>query len=343
MNKTVSYVLSALALCIPVVFALWPFAGTKLTEQEMARRWFQHMAKLEVPREPIQPVPEGFTLDRRKVTLGEKLFHDPRLSHDNTIACASCHDLDKGGTDRLPRSIGIGGSETAVNSPTVFNSGFNFAQFWDGRAATLEEQIDGPIHNPGEMGSNWPEVLTKLREDREQVAIFAEIYEDGVQEHNIKDAIATYERSLSTANSRFDRFLRGDADAITEREKAGYELFKSLGCSTCHQGINVGGNMYQWFGIFGNYFHDRGKITKADFGRFNVTGKPEDRFVFKVPSLRNVGLTAPYFHDGAGESLADAVNIMARYQLGRILSSEQTELLVAFLKTLTGHYNGKPL
>lgn len=295
---------------------------------------------LELRREPIVPISRQLDLDERKIALGERLFHDTRLSRDGTVACATCHDLAKGGTDRLPRSRGIGGAVGAVNAPTVFNSGFNFVQFWDGRAATLEEQIDGPVQHPSEMGSTWPGIIAKLNQDQDYVAAFAEIYGGGIQSDNVKDAIANYERSLITPNSRFDRFLLGDTDAITEREKAGYELFKSLGCSSCHNGTNVGANMFQGFGIFGSYFRDRGDITEADFGRFNVTGRVEDRFVFRVPSLRNIELTAPYFHDGSAQTLERAVEIMTKYQLGRPLSIEQAKLIVAFLKTLTGEYSG---
>lgn len=341
MNKTLIYGTVTLGLCGLVGAVLWLLAGTEPTWQERERYPGLPRAISEVPGEPIQPIPEELVLDERKIALGEKLFHDPRLSRDNTIACASCHDFEKGGADGMAASIGIGGSETAVNTPTVFNSGFNFVQFWDGRAATLEDQIDGPTHHPGEMGSSWSEIMAKLQEDHDLVTAFAEIYGNGIQSRNIKDAIATYERSLITPNSPLDRFLRGDANAITEREKAGFEIFKSYGCVSCHQGKNVGGNMYQGFGIFGNYFRDRGNVTEADFGRLNVTGKEEDRFVFKVPSLRNVELTAPYFHDGSAASLEEAVKIMAKYQLGRTLSSDEIELLVEFLKTLTGRYKNR--
>src|SRR5712691_3457285 len=293
--------------------------------------------------EPITPLPLHLPLDQRKVNLGHRLFLDPRLSHDNTRSCSSCHGLETGGTDRRARSIGIGGAKGDINAPTVFNSGFNFRQFWDGRAATLEEQIDGPVNNPREMGSSWPEVIRKLRADPGYARAFPDLYPEGIQDGNIKDAIATFERSLVTANSRFDKFLRGDQPALTERELAGYQRFKAYGCVACHQGVNVGGNMFQKFGIAADYFTDRGNITKADLGRMNVTGLERDRYRFKVPSLRNVTLTPPYFHDGSAATLPDAVNIMARYQLGRSLSPEDRDLIVAFLGTLTGEYKETPL
>jgi cytochrome c peroxidase len=296
-----------------------------------------------VPREPITPIPQDRKLDSRKVALGERLFHEPRLSKDNTLSCASCHDLRKGGTDQSPTSLGIGGARGKLNAPTVFNSGFNFNQFWDGRAHSLADQIDGPLQSPIEMGSTWDEVVAKLRGDPAYVAAFRQVYGAAIQPTHIKDAIVQFEESLYTPNARFDQFLRGDDTALTADEKAGYRKFKSYGCTSCHQGVNIGGNMFQTFGAMADYFVERGNITPADFGRFNVTGKEEDRFVFKVPSLRNVALTAPYFHDGSVERLEDAVAIMGRYQLGRKLSDADTNEIVKFLKTLTGEYKGKPL
>jgi len=293
--------------------------------------------------EPIEPIPQTIVLDARKVALGEMLFNDPRLSRDDTVACVSCHDLSTGGTDQLSRSVGVGGALGDVNAPTVFNSGLNFVQFWDGRAATLEDQIEGPIHNPKEQASNWHEILTKLGQDPDTESAFKRIYGDGIQSANVKDSIATYERSLITPNSRFDRFLRGDDGAITDEEKAGYELFKSYRCVACHQGVNIGGNMFVKIGILGDYVADRGGVTKADDGRFNVTGRERDRQVFKVPSLRNVALTAPYFHDGSTKTLEEAVKVMAKYQLGRPIFKDDLKRIVAFLRTLTGEYQGTPL
>jgi cytochrome c peroxidase len=292
--------------------------------------------------EPIQPIEAPRGLDARKVELGRKLFHDPRLSHDNQLSCATCHNLKTGGTDRKARSIGINGAVGAINAPTVLNSGFNFSQFWDGRAATLERQIDGPLQSAIEMGSTWPEVIEKLKHSQEYVQAFQQIYGDEIESDHVRDSIAEFERSLSTPNSRFDRYLRHDAGALTSREAEGYKLFKSFGCASCHQGVGVGGNMYQKLGVMAPYFTDRGHITKADFGRFNVTGDQRDMYMFKVPSLRNVELTAPYFHDGSAETLADAVRMMAKYQLGRHLTDQEVESIVEFLKTLTGELDGKP-
>ncbi|MDH3584499.1 MAG: cytochrome-c peroxidase [Phycisphaerae bacterium] len=293
--------------------------------------------------EPIQPIPQKMELDEKRVALGERLFHDGRLSSDGSISCASCHNLNLGGTDRKRFSNGVGGALGDINSPTVFNSGFNFKQFWNGRADTLEDQIDGPVQHPKEMNSTWPQVVKNVKADPEYASAFDGIYPDGVTPTNIKDAIATFERSLFTPDSRFDQYLRGDENAITQEEKDGYDLFKTIGCTSCHQGMNVGGNMFERFGVMANYFTARGNITEADYGRFNVTKKEEDKFRFRVASLRNVAITPPYFHDGTAVRLEDAVRMMARYNLGRKLSDEQVGLIVKFLRTLTGKYKGQSL
>jgi len=285
--------------------------------------------------EPIQPIPKQMKLDARKVALGKRLFSDVRLSGNCTVSCASCHDLKKGGTDNKSRSIGINGQLSDINSPTVLNVAFNFKHFWDGRANTLEEQAEGPILNPKEMGCNWNSLLGRLAKDPTYPAAFQEIFPDGITIAAVKSSLATFMRSLTTPNCRFDRFLRGDVSILTDAEKRGYELFKERGCVRCHQGINVGGNIFSKFGVLGDYFKDRGNVTKADLGRFNVTGKEEDRFVFKVPGLRNVSLTAPYFHDGSVATLEEAVSVMARYQLGSDIPKDEVNLIVAFLKTLT--------
>jgi cytochrome c peroxidase len=293
--------------------------------------------------EPIKPIPTEFKLDPKKVALGEKLFNDKRFSRDNTLSCASCHNLSAGGVDGTANSVGIGGAKSAVNAPTVFNSALNFRQFWDGRANSLEEQAAGPVHNPKEMGSNWAEVLGKLGKDAALVAQFKELYPDGLQTKNVQDGIGVFGRSLNTPNARFDKYLRGDKNAINTEELKGYELFKKYGCVACHQGVAVGGNMFQTFGVMGDYFAKRGNPTEADLGRYNVTKNEADKHVFKVPSLRNVALTAPYFHDGSAKTLNDAVAVMFKYQLGRSASPQDQEQIVMFLRTLTGEYKSKPL
>ncbi len=284
--------------------------------------------------EPIQPIPLQVALDNNKVQLGEKLFADTRLSIDDRVSCLSCHRLDLGGADRQVRSTGANGVPTKVNTPTIFNVEYNFRFSWNGQFETLEAQTEGLAQNV--MGMSWQQVITKLQQAPDYVQRFKAIYADGIALPNVIDAIVVYEKSLYTPNSRFDRFLRGDYMALTVEEKEGYRLFNSYGCISCHQGVNVGGNLFQKFGVIGNYFADRGNITAADYGRYNVTGSENDRFVFRVPSLRNVTITPPYFHDGTAQTLEQAIAVMAKYQLGRPLPQEHVRRIAQFLTTLTG-------
>lgn len=284
--------------------------------------------------EPLAPV----QTDARKVMLGRRLFHDVRLSGDETISCATCHSLDSGGAEPRATSIGIRGQVGPINAPTVLNAGLGFVQFWDGRAADLQAQAAGPVTNPLEMGATWEQVTQRLSADAELRAEMTAIYgEAAVTEANITDAIAEYERSLVTP-SRFDAFLRGDASALTEDERRGYETFQEVGCTSCHRGQGVGGTMYQRMGLVRRtYFEDRGTpLTDADRGRFNVTQRESDLHFFKVPILRNVALTGPYLHDGSQQTLEDVVRVMGRYQLGRELDAAQVREIVAFLNSLTG-------
>jgi cytochrome c peroxidase len=282
-------------------------------------------------------------LSSAKVALGQQLFHDPRLSKDNTISCASCHAMGSGGVDRKARSVGVAGGVGNINAPTVFNSGENFVQFWDGRAPSLEAQIDGPVNHPLEMASTWTQVLEKLASDTHYMERFGALYADGMNANNVKDAIATFERSLITPNSRFDKFLRGEPAALNPQETRGYELFQSYGCASCHQGRNLGGNMFEKMGLMADYFADRGQVTEADRGRFNVTKDRQNMYEFRVPPLRNIALTAPYFHDGQTQTLEQAIVIMTKYQLGRPMPAEDVNAIAAFLRTLTGEYLGSPL
>ncbi len=292
----------------------------------------------------IRPIPTKADVDPRAVALGAKLYHDPRLSGDGTIACATCHDLAKGGTDQARVSTGIRGQEGGINAPTTFNSGFQFMQFWDGRAATLEEQAAGPPANPIEMGATWPGIEKKLAADTALAGEITAIYPDGVSTKNITAAIAAFERTLITPGSRFDEFLLGGAAAMTAEQKHGYELFLSHGCATCHVGELLGGQSFERMGRTGDYFGDRGeKLADADNGRYNVTKREADRHKFKVPTLRNVARTAPYFHDGTQPDLRSAVVAMTRYQLGIVLPEGDVAAIVQFLEALTGEYQGKPL
>jgi cytochrome c peroxidase len=289
--------------------------------------------------EPIKPIEIEMKLDPKKVSLGRKLFLDPILSSDNSISCASCHNLRAGGADRGKNvSVGINNLVGSINSPTVYNSSLQFRQFWDGRADTLSDQADGPITNPVEMGSRWPDLLARLYKHPAYPGLFSEIYDDVITRNNVKDALSSFEASLLTTNAPFDRYLKGDQNAISKKAKNGYQLFKNYGCISCHQGKNVGGNMFQVFGVINNYFLTRGNITESDYGRYNVTGNEIDRYSFKVPSLRMAKYTPPYLHDGSQATLRDAVNIMFRHQLGREAPDEDKEAIVSFIESLAGEH-----
>jgi cytochrome c peroxidase len=292
--------------------------------------------------EPIQPLPFNVDLNAEKVTLGQKLFHDTNLSGDNSVSCASCHDLTKGGTDQSKVSTGIQAQKGGINSPTVYNAMYNVAQFWDGRAANLQQQAAGPVANPIEMGAKWEEVVEKLKAVPEYQQAFASLYaEKGLTKETVTEAIATFEESLVTTNSRFDQYLRGNESSLTADEKMGYALFKD-NCASCHVGEALGGASFEKMGVKQDYFKLRGgELTEADNGHFNFTKQEKDRYFFKVPTLRNVEVTAPYFHDGFATNLADAVKIMAKVQRDKILTETETHQIVAFLKTLTGEYKGK--
>jgi len=278
--------------------------------------------------EPITPIPLSVEVDKQKVALGEKLFFDTILSADNTISCATCHDLQNGGDDGLKFSFGIDGKEGDINSPTVYNAVYNFRQFWNGRASDLSHQTWGPIENPVEMGNSFQKLIYILNKTpyREE---FLDIYEDGITKHNIADTIAEYEKTLITPNAPFDKYLRGDKSAISQAQKDGYELFKTKGCIACHHGVNVGGNLYNKFGVMQ-------EVESKRLGRYEVTKNEADKYYFKVPSLRNIAQTAPYLHDGRYEELEDVVKFMARYQLGRTISQEEVDKIVGFLHALTG-------
>ncbi|MBK5301464.1 MULTISPECIES: cytochrome-c peroxidase [Gammaproteobacteria] len=293
--------------------------------------------------EPLKPLPTVPELNPLQVELGRRLFNEPRLSVNNTLSCASCHRLESGGADALAFSIGFNGAPLTINTPSVFNASLNFRQFWNGRADTLETQVHEVVQSPSEMGSHWEHVVKTLTADPAYKSAFAQAYPDGVTMNNVQKALATYERTLISANSRFDQYLLGNTEILTTEEKYGYQRFKDYGCIACHQGVNIGGNMFQKFGVMGDYFQVRGNPTEADLGRYLVTKAEEDRNVFKVPSLRNVAVTAPYFHDGSAKTLEDAVDVMFKFQLGRVPSDQDKTLIIKFLKTLTGEWGGKPL
>ncbi|WP_296061097.1 cytochrome c peroxidase [uncultured Amphritea sp.] len=297
---------------------------------------------MDLSSEPISPINPDNQLNQGKISLGRELFHDPRLSSDNSISCASCHNLKDGGADDTNVSMGVSGALGTANTPTVFNSSLNFAQFWNGRAANLNEQINGPIHNPVEMNANWPLIVKRLSQDPTIRQQFEAFYPDGVSTDNIRDAITEFERSLLTLNAPFDRWLRGEESALNNEQKKGYRLFKSYGCISCHQGTNVGGNMYAPFGAvkdISEYFNRRGtSLNDSDLGRYTITKDAADRYLFKVPSLRLASRTAPYFHDGSVKDLESAIKIMGRFQLGREIPDEHITAISRFIGSLKGDH-----
>ncbi len=280
------------------------------------------------PENPITP---------EKVALGKKLYFDVRLSKDDKISCNSCHQIEKFGVDNLPTSPGNDGKNGERNSPTVLNAALHIAQFWDGRAKDVEEQAGGPILNPVEMAMPSKEfVINKLSKDKEYVEMFKKAFpeeKNPMTYENLQKAIGAYERTLITTD-RFDDFLNGNPNALTAEEQEGLQLFIETGCTACHRGALLGGDSYQKFGVFADYWTMTGS-EKHDEGRFAVTKNEADKYVFKVPSLRNIAKTAPYFHDGSVEKLEDAVRIMAKLQLNKDLTEDQIKKITKFLEALT--------
>ena len=328
------------------------------TKTDMVLAWVkQHreqfypntLAAEEFKNEPVRPIPDSIAVDARKVALGEALYHDTRLSGDGTVSCATCHGINTAGVDNKQYSEGIKGQLGGVNAPTSFNACFNFVQFWDGRAATLAEQAGGPPLNPVEMGSaSFDEIAARLSADADFTARFKAVYPEGLNEQTITDAIAEYEKTLVTPNSPFDRYLKGDKQALTAEQVEGYALFKEYNCATCHAGVNMGGLSYELMGKRADYFKDReinakSGLTDADNGRWAQTKVERDRYRFKTPTLRNVALTWPYYHDGSVPTLDKAIDMMARYQVGREMPAADVQKVQSFLQALTGELKGKPV
>ena len=295
--------------------------------------------------EPVRPIDTQVDVDMEKVALGFALFHDTRLSVDNTVSCATCHALETAGVDNHQYSHGVDDQLGGVNAPTVYNAVYNFVQFWDGRAKTLADQAAGPPLNPIEMASpSFDHIIAKLKADKAFVKDFTKVYPDGITEANITDAIEEFERTLITPNSRFDKWLRGDDSAITADELAGYELFKKYDCATCHVGPNLGGQSYELMGLRKHYFADRGmELTNEDNGRYKETQLERDRHRFKVPGLRNIEHTWPYYHDGTRHTLDEAIYDMGLYQTGVEMAASEVDKIESFLLTLTGEYQGAPI
>ncbi|HLT26014.1 MAG TPA: cytochrome-c peroxidase [Zeimonas sp.] len=280
----------------------------------------------------VQPITPPKEIDLGMAELGKKLYFDPRLSKSGFISCNSCHNLSMGGTDNIPTSIGDRWQKGPINAPTVLNSSLNFAQFWDGRAPDLQTQAGGPIANPAEMAFTHTLALGVIESIPAYRREFRQVFgKDEIVINDVTAAIAEFEKTLVTPNSRFDQWLLGKADALTDQERRGWDLFKTSGCVACHNGVALGGNSFQKMGVVQPY-----EATSPVEGRSAVTGKEIDRMSFKVPTLRNVELTYPYFHDGAANTLSEAVDVMGRLQLGRHFTEQENADIVAFLKTLTG-------
>jgi cytochrome c peroxidase len=271
--------------------------------------------------EPITPVPTAPAFDPRKVALGEQLFRDVRLSRWNTHGCTACHDPDSNGSTRHTAAIIRSEAGRNFDVPTIFNAALSFRLSWEGKYRSLEEQAAASLVSHTTMNSSVQESVARLSSDPAASRQFRDAYGHGPDAGSLLDAIATYERSLVTPGSRFDRWLAGDASALSARELNGYRLFKSLGCVSCHQGVNVGGNLFQRRGVF----HPLGR---------------REPVMLRVPSLRNVAVTAPYFHDGSAATLEEAVRKMGASQLNFNLTDEQIAAIAAFLQTLTGNYQG---
>jgi len=291
------------------------------------------------------PVPASNKITKAKVHLGKQLFHDPRLSVDGTVSCASCHNVMSSGGDNRANSVGVKGQKGGRGAPTVWNSAFHSVQFWDGRAKDLEEQAKGPITNPIEMGmKDHDQAIARLKKIPGYVDAFKKVFgKNGLTIDNVAKAIATYERTLLTHNSTFDRWLKGDNKAISESAKRGALLAKTVGCVTCHSGVNYNGpdlemgeGFYQKFPLIEGSEYDDKYDLLSDLGRYEVTKEDFDKNKWRVPTWRNVALTAPYFHNGKVATLDEAVRVMAKTQLGKTLKENEVEDLVAFLKSLTG-------
>lgn len=281
--------------------------------------------------EPISPIPNESGVNTEKALLGKELFFDTMLSRDNSTSCLSCHDVFNGGADSKRFSIGFEAKEGNINSPTVLNARYNFKQFWNGRADDLYEQAEGPINNPVEHNMDSKTLEKRINNSSDYKQKFKDVYGVSyITNELVIDAIVEFEKALITPNSKFDKFLRNEI-SLTKEEREGYLIFKEYGCITCHNGVNIGGNSFQKMGTFFEYNTD----TKYP-DRYDVTGNKSHKNVFKVPTLRNINLTAPYFHDGSAKDLKESINTMSKHSLGIILLDDEVEKLIYFLKTLDG-------
>jgi cytochrome c peroxidase len=333
----------------PAFYLIHWGASVTLEKRKILKEWItchreqfypNPLAAERFKNEPVRPLPSSILVNKKKAALGKKLFHDARLSRNNTISCASCHPLNLGGTDNKQYPVGVDKLLGKVNTPTVFNACFNHSQFRDGRAPDLKTQLVEHLLDPLTMAAeSLDNIVRKLLHDNDMNQAFNRLYKGGITEASIIDAIESFEKTLITPNCRFDKYLNGEYETFNESERRGYEIFKANNCASCHAGVILGGRSYERMGIYKDYFEERGwEITRDDWGRFNQTTDEYDRFRFKVPGLRNVALTKPYFHDGSRQTLYEAVKIMGIYQSGRSIKDEDLNDILSFLETLTGEY-----
>lgn len=327
------------AICALFILCVW----SQLARSDAGESGNVTPLALRLAGEPTAPLPAVDKPEVVKLALGERMYSDPRLSGNGTMTCSYCHDLTKGGSDGMRLSETMDGGTRSRNTPTIFNVAMLSSFNWDGAVLSLHDEVQAVMESKKALGVDWNKVEALLKTDRFYSDGFRVAYSGRISRETIVDAMVTYVASLVTPDSAFDRYLKGEANALTTEQKQGYGLFKSYGCSSCHQGQLLGGNLYAPFGVFGNYVKERGDETEADWGRFNVTKQETDKYVFRVPSLRNVALTSPYFHDGSVSELKEAVSVMAKYQLGRDIPPEDIHKIVKFLEALTGRLGGLPL
>lgn len=288
--------------------------------------------------EPILPIiPDPTEQNPLKINLGKDLYRDPLFSLTHADSCNSCHNINRGGIDNLTRYIGIYNKMGSLNTPTIFNTHLNFRQFWNGRAKDLDAVIEDHLQDPTIFKNNWQTVLKRIEGSPQLMNEFNQAYGKKPGKAEVKDALINYIETLTTPRSRFDLYLQGDTKALSPRAIKGYNLFKSYGCITCHQGPNIGGNLYQRLGVYKDYYKDKKNIQKADYGLFLLTGVESDRYVFKVPSLRNITTTGPYLHDGSAKTLREVIQIMGVYQVGQVIPPYDVTLIMEFMESLTGN------
>lgn len=284
----------------------------------------------------IQVIPITTELDASNVALGEKLFRDNNFSKNKSQACITCHSIDLDQQSHRKTYKGFKKVVGMLNTPTVYNARYNFRQFWNGRVKTLEEAVDDHVSDKSIFNNDWENIISRLKKVPDYVKAFNNNFDNGITQANIESSLKSYIDSLITPNAPFDLYLQGNEKAISKNAIKGYEIFKEYGCISCHQGINIGGNLYQKMGIYKNYFENKEFISQADLGLYNVTGDNNDKFVFKVPALRNVARTSPYLHDGSAEDLKAVIKVMAEYQVGRPMDDEDIGYVIEFLNTLNG-------